>query len=260
MTTIIQEPMDPYSSQFTVKPRPRTTNNTEYSLDNVRRRFLTPGGWRDALEDTYIEPGKAYLERTATPGYMAPEKIENFRKGLQVPFNERLPESIGKMTNDAGETVARTIPGTRFAGEKLAQGLEKSNALRTAVNFIPGLNLVGDVFDVGEAVVSVLRGDRERQNQAKQLARELASSGMNLDQAIDYVESNAQLQDLAGNIGIDDFGKTLAYGAFTGGPSLNPIAAAAGFITGTDLQREKAIRNRMFKEEFQRASQGVLGV
>jgi hypothetical protein len=83
---------------------------------------------------------------------------------------------------------------------------------------------------------------------------------MNIDQAMEYIESNVQLQDLAGNIGADDFGKTLAYGAFTGGPSLNPIAAAAGLITGTDLQREKAIRNRMFKEEFQRASQGILGV
>jgi hypothetical protein len=242
-----------------IDPNRVPTSNTEYSLDNVRRRFLTPGGWRDALEDTYIEPGKAYLERTATPGYMAPDRIRNFTKGLEVPFNERLPKNIGTITK-GGKEVARTIPGTRFAGTNLALGLKNSNALRTAINFIPGLNLVGDVFDVGEAVVSVLRGDRERQNQAKQLARELASSGMNLDQAIDYVESNAQLQDLAGNIGIDDFGKTLAYGAFTGGPSLNPIAAAAGLITGTDLQREKAIRNRMFKEEFQRASQGILGV
>lgn len=231
------------------------TSNTDYSLDNVRRRFLTPGGWQDAIEDTYIEPTRAYLERTATPGSMAPDRIRNFTKGLQVPFNERLPENIGMITK-GGKKVARTIPGTRFAGTNLALGLKKSNALRTAINFIPGLNLVGDVFDVGEAVVGVLRGDRERQNQAKQLARELASSGMNLDQAMDYVESNSQLQDLAGNIGIDDFGKTLAYGAFTGGPSLNPIAAAAGLITGSDLQREKAIRNRLFKEEFQRASLG----
>lgn len=215
-----------------------------YSPRNVGRRMFTLEGAREAIQENYIDPGRAYYERASSGGVISPERLKGYRKGVNIPFTEK------------------AIPGTRFAGEKFATALEGTGkgakTLRNVVNFIPGLNLIGDVYDVAEAVVGVARGDKERQGQAKALAREMANQGLSLDEAMTYIESTHDLQDLAGNIGADDFAKTAAYAAFTGGPSLNPVAAAAGAITAGDLQREKGIRNRMFKEEFLKASTGAM--
>lgn len=223
---------------------PQSMQNS-YSFDNFRRRFTTIDGVKEAIDDSYVEPYRQLKENLKTP-FGTTKDVENTIKNAPEGF--KLPGS--KFLREEGLNA----PGSKFAGKVLAKGLENSGftgkALRGVVNFIPGLNLIGDVFDVGEAVVGVIRGDEERQGQAKELAKQMAASGMSLDQAMTEIESNEELQDLAGNMGLDDWRKTLTYGAFTGGPSLNPIAAAAGLITGADLQREKSIRNRMFKEQF----------
>ena len=214
-----------------------------YSLENAGRRFFTLEGIQEAIDDTYIRPGREYIGRLTDAGQKS-DYLRNVRraaaKGINIPFTER------------------KIYGSKYAGRQLRKGLADpgmvGKTLRNVVNVIPGLNLLGDVFDVAEAVVGVARRDGVRQGQAKELAKEMAAQGLSLDDAMKYIESTPELQDLAGNIGADDFAKTAAYAAWTGGPSLNPIAAAAGAITAGDLQREKAIRNRMFKDEFMKAS------
>ncbi|WP_017302608.1 hypothetical protein [Nodosilinea nodulosa] len=205
-------------------------------------RMLTPAGFADAGQEM-IDGAKAYAARAGSQ--QLPESFyEGARAGINLPGSQRF----------LGE--AKTIPGTQFAGSKLADAAEASTALRRAINVIPGLNLLGDVADVGAAIVGVARKDKVRQGQARELAQEMAQSGVSLDQAMQYINSGqggSQLQNLAGDQTAGDFGKTLAYGAFTGLPSLNPIAAVAGLVEAGDLQWEKHRRNQIFKDEFMKA-------
>ena len=218
-----------------------------YSLENAGRRFFTREGIQEAIDDSYVQPYRQFMYNMKNPGGYTKTVRDTYRgarrvaeEGIKVPF------------------TSKVIPGSKFAGQAVKEELMRQGTsgktLRAMVNVIPGLSLLGDVFDVAEAVVGVARRDGVRQGQAKELAKEMAAQGLSLDDAMKYIESTPELQDLAGNIGADDFAKTAAYAAWTGGPSLNPIAAAAGAITAGDLQREKAIRNRMFKDEFMKAS------
>lgn len=252
-------------------------------LHYAKYRMLTPGGFQDAGQEMLSE-AQAYGQRFGRKE-LPPGMEDSLRRGVNLPipgFEEgfitkgstTIPyPRIG--TNEAGESILKKgtlrvpvpaidrskfvlnptpLPGSRFAGTKLADAAQSTKAVARVINMIPGLNLIGDVFDVGEAIVGVARGDRQRQGQARQLAQQMAASGMTLDQAMGAIESQGgQLESLVGNQGVDDFGKTLAYGAFTGLPSLNPIAGLAGLVTAGDLQWEKHRRNQIFKEEFKRA-------
>jgi hypothetical protein len=215
---------------------PETGRSGQFAgwVTEARRRMTTPQGFAEAGQEM-LSRSKDYLDNFASP-VADPGMIRGLKGGLNVPF------------------TGAKVPGSRFAGQKMAKAINASKGLRQAINVIPGLNLIGDIFDVGEAIVGVARKDKVRQGQARDLAQQMARTGMSLDDALAKIEyKGGELEGLVGNQGLDDFGKTLAYGAWTGLPSLNPIAGVAGLITAGDLQWEKHRRNQIFKEEFRRA-------
>jgi len=221
---------------------------------NFHRRMMTPGGWKEAAGEM-IDGVNDYTSRFGSP-YLDDKFVENLQKGIQI----RGPQEARTIVRNNGDTINRVareavnVPGSKYAGNAIADAATKFKPLARAINVIPGLNLLGDIFDVGEAVVGVARKDKVRQGEARQLAQQMAASGMSLDQALQTIEQGGgQLESLVGNQGLDDFGKTAAYAAFTGVPSLNPIAAVAGLITAGDLQWEKYRRNQIFRNEFMKA-------
>ena len=120
------------------------------------------------------------------------------------------------------------------------------------------LGPVSAAFDV----VSLMDRDKTGRDQARQLAQQYAGSGLNYDQIMDLAQTNHQLESAIGDIGVSDYGKTLAGIGLQAGDIISSgglgalVTAPIGALAQIDLQRKKHARSQAFKQELE-ALQGA---
>jgi hypothetical protein len=156
------------------------------------------------------------------------------------PSGSRMP-SDGPMINPARQSKATG----KYAGMLLAAG--------------QGLAIAGGAFDI----YSLTKSNQQGEDEARDIARQFVKSGFtDYGSIMALAQSNPELERKIGNIGASDYAKTIAgiglqaVDFLTGGP-LGLVTAPIGAVAQIDMQRDKAARNRAFRDEFEKALAGI---